>query len=218
MMEQPQAIASASEVKPRPRIVVIDDDEPVRVALSSLFRSVGMDVMLFDSPDSFVASPDASTTDCLVLDVRLPGLSGLDFQHRLSDSRLGVPVIFITGYGDIPMSVRAMKAGAVDFLVKPFRDQDMLDAVASALAQRQSHRSKEQTAAQLRSRFAALTSREAEIMKLVVSGLMNKQIAASVGLSEITVKVHRGRAMKKMQASSLVELVRMAGILGLSSD
>lgn len=196
-------------------VFVIDDDAALREALARLFRSVGLDVKVFASTPEFleVKRPDAPS--CLVLDVRLPGLSGLDFQAELTKANIDIPIVFMTGYGDIPMTVRAMKAGAVEFLPKPFRDQEMLDAVQQGL-ERDRHRRKNMAdAARLKATFNKLTSREQEIMGLVTAGLMNKQIAGELGVSEITVKVHRGNVMRKMGAKSLAELVRMADALGV---
>ena len=199
-----------------PVVFVIDDDASLREALSSLFRSVGLQVdsIRFGARSSCKAKlPDAPS--CLVLDVRLPGLSGLDFQTELAKADVRIPIIFMTGHGDIPMTVRAMKAGAVEFLTKPFRDQDMLDAVQIGLERDRSRRESENAAAKLKSRFDSLTPREQEIMALVTAGLMNKQIAGEIGVSEITVKVHRGNVMRKMGAKSLADLVRMADALGV---
>jgi FixJ family two-component response regulator len=200
-----------------PLICVIDDDSSVREALSSLFRSMGLRVKLYGSAPEFFESALPAEAGCLVLDIRMPGLSGLDFQDRLVKANIHLPVIFMTGHGDIPMSVRAMKAGAVDFLTKPFRDQDMLDAVTVALERDRQRRQSEGEISDLRALFDSLTAREREVMTLVTAGLMNKQIAGKIGLSEITVKIHRGHAMRKMKARSLADLVRMAEALGLDS-
>jgi len=196
-------------------VFVIDDDEPMREGLSNLLRSVGLQVRAFASALDFLKSKLPDAPCCLVLDVRLPGLSGLDFQSELAKKNVGIPIVFMTGHGDIPMSVRAMKAGAVEFLPKPFRDQDMLDAVHTALEKDQQRRKGIGDTAQLRSSFDSLTSREQEIFAYVASGLMNKQIAAEIELSEITVKVHRASVMRKMGAKSLADLVRMADALGV---
>jgi FixJ family two-component response regulator len=201
-----------------PIVFVIDDDTSVRDAMSSLFRSVGLKVELFASPAEFLRAPRVDGPSCLVLDVRLPGLSGLDFQSDLDKAGIHIPIVFMTGHGDIPMAVKAMKAGAVEFLSKPFRDQDMLDAVRAAFASDFARRERDKTAAQLRTNFEKLTAREQEIMTLVAAGLMNKQIAAEIGVSEITVKFHRGNVTRKMGARSVAELVRMADMLGLRRD
>jgi FixJ family two-component response regulator len=198
-----------------PIVYVVDDDESVRTALDSLFRSVGLRVQLFASAAELLRARLAETQSCLVLDVRLPGVSGLDFQTQLARESNSIPIIFMTGHGDIPMSVRAMKAGAVDFLAKPFRDQDMLDAVTTALEQDRKRRESARQVAELDALFASLSPREREIMGHVTAGLMNKQVAAEVGLSEITVKIHRGNVMRKMKARSLADLVRMAEVLGV---
>jgi FixJ family two-component response regulator len=199
----------------QPVVLVIDDDASLRDALSSLFRSVGLHVQTFASAPEFLQSKLPDAPSCLVLDVRLPGLSGLDFQSELAKSNVRIPIIFMTGHGDIPMTVRAMKAGAVEFLTKPFREQDMLDAVQLGLDRDRSRRELDSAASKLRASFETLSPREQEIMGLVTAGLMNKQIAGKVGISEITVKVHRGSVMRKMGAKTLADLVRMAETLGL---
>jgi FixJ family two-component response regulator len=200
-----------------PCITVVDDDASVREALSSLFRSVGYKVQLFGSTAEFMAAQRADGNSCLVLDIRLPGVSGLDLQTHLNRAQIPIPVIFMTGHGDIPMSVRAMKAGAIDFLAKPFRDQDMLDAVANALEADRKRRASDGSVAAVRAAFETLTSREREIMTFVTAGLMNKQVAGNLGLSEITVKIHRASVMKKMGCQTLADLVRMASLLGLDT-
>jgi FixJ family two-component response regulator len=199
----------------QPLVFVVDDDDLVRRALANLFRSVGLRVEAFGSTSEFLQSKLPDTASCLVLDIRLPGLSGLDFQTELAKANIHIPVIFLTGHGDIPMSVRAMKAGALDFLTKPFRDQDMLDAVARAIERDKGRRRDEKSLSSLRGLFDALTPREREILALVAGGLMNKQIAGEIGLAEITVKIHRGHIMKKMGAKSLADLVIMAETLGI---
>ena len=196
-------------------VFVIDDDEAIRVTLSSLFRSMGLQVELFASAREFAQIKMPDIASCLVLDIRLPGVSGLDFQAELAEADIRIPIIFMTGHGDIPMSVKAMKAGAIDFLTKPFRDQDILDAVIRALERDQKRRDSEKAVSQLRILFDSLTSREREVMTFVAEGLMNKQIAAKLGITEITVKVHRGHMMQKMKARSLVDLVAMADLLGI---
>jgi FixJ family two-component response regulator len=200
----------------QPIVFVVDDDASMRQALARLLQSVQLRVELFASPQEFLQSERPNVPSCLVLDVRLPGLSGLDFQAELAKADVRIPIVFITGHGDIPMSVRAMKAGAVDFLAKPFRDQDLLDAVTAAIQRDQKRREHENAMTDLRAHFSSLTPREREIMALVASGLMSKQIAAEVGLSEITVKVHRSHLMKKMGARSVADLVRMAEALGVT--
>jgi FixJ family two-component response regulator len=197
-------------------VVVVDDDFSVRESLESLLRSVGYEVRLFASVIDYLASPPVSGAFCLVLDIRLPGQSGLDLQSELARTGEHPQIIFITGHGDIPMTVRAMKAGAVEFLAKPFRDQDLLDAIQEALRRDRERIAGETIERGLKARFDSLSSREREIMAQVTTGLLNKQIAAAVGLSEITVKVHRGHLMRKMGAKSLAALVRMADRLGLS--
>jgi FixJ family two-component response regulator len=196
-------------------VYVIDDDAATRDALKSLFGSVGLPVEVFGSAPEFFGRklPDAAI--CLVVDVRLPGLSGLDFQTELSRANIDVPIIFITGHGDIAMTVKAMKAGAIEFLPKPFRDQDLLDAVKLGLEKDEARRNSQKTIAAVRSLFESLTPREQEVIRLVTAGLMNKQVAAEMGVSEITVKVHRGNVMRKMKANSLADLVRMADMLGI---
>jgi FixJ family two-component response regulator len=196
-------------------VFVIDDDVAVRATLSSLFRSVGLRVELFGSAREFAQIKMPDVASCLVLDIRLPGVSGLDFQAELAEADIRIPIIFMTGHGDIPMSVKAMKAGAVDFLTKPFRDQDILDAVIRALERDQKIRDGQKTVSELRILFDSLTSREREVMTHVADGLMNKQIAAKFGITEITVKVHRGHMMRKMKARSLIDLLGMADLLGI---
>ena len=215
----PQRRSSAKQVgnTNQPTVFVVDDDESMRQALARLFYSVQLKVEVFASAQEFLEGERPDAPGCLVLDVRLPGLSGLDFQSELTRADIRIPIIFITGHGDIPMSVRAMKAGAVDFLAKPFRDQDLLDAVATAIQRDQKQREHEIVVADLRTHFASLTPREREIMALVASGLMSKQIAAEIELSEITVKVHRSHLMKKMGARSVADLVKMAEALELKA-
>jgi FixJ family two-component response regulator len=195
--------------------VKIDDDASMRQALARLFRSVDLNVEVFGSTADLLRHKFPDAPSCLVLDVRLPGLSGLDFQGKLAKAGTSIPIIFMTGHGDIPMSVHAIKAGAVDFLTKPFRDQDMLDAVRLALEKDRVRRKSEGAVTGVRERFETLSTREREIMALVIRGLMNKQVAAEAGLSLITVKIHRGHVIKKMQAKSLADLVRMADTLGM---
>ena len=199
-------------------VIVIDDDPAIRESIGGLLRSVGLQAKLFASVDEFLRTgrPDAPT--CLVLDVRLPGRSGLDLQRELSAANIHLPIIFITGYGDIPMSVRAMKGGAIEFLTKPFRDQDLLDAIQVGLRHDSAWLEDEKAKAGLRARFETLTPREREVMALVVAGHLNKQIAYEIGVSEITVKVHRGQVMRKMRAASLPDLARMADRLDLAKE
>jgi RNA polymerase sigma factor (sigma-70 family) len=201
-----------------PIVFVVDDDASIRDALKSLIRSVGLKVELFGSPREFLQGKRPDAPSCLVLDVRLPGESGLDLQRELADANISIPIIFITGHGDIPMSVRAMKAGAVEFLTKPFRDQDLLDAIKVGLERDQTRRQREAETAMLRARLETLTPREREVLPLVVSGLLNKQVAAEIGTTEATVKVHRSQLMKKLGAESLPELVRMAEKMGIPSS
>jgi FixJ family two-component response regulator len=199
----------------QPIVFVIDDDPSVRGALVRLFKSVGLQAEAFSSAPELLQSKLPEVPSCLVLDVRLPGQSGLDVQAELTKANIRVPIIFMTGHGDIPMTVRAMKGGAVDFLAKPFRDQDMLDAVTTAIERDRERRANESATTGLMEVFQQLTPREREVMTLVSSGLMNKQVAAEMGLAEITVKIHRGHVMKKMGARSLADLVRMADLLGV---
>jgi FixJ family two-component response regulator len=199
----------------QPIVFVVDDDASMRQALTRLFHSVRLRVETFESATEFFQSRRPNVSSCLVLDVRLPGLSGLDFQAELTKADVRIPIVFMTGHGDIPMTVRAMKAGAVDFLTKPFRDQDMLDAVAIAIQQDQRRRAHEIMVSEVRAHFESLTPREREIMARVAAGLMSKQIAAQINLSEITVKVHRSHIMRKMGARSVADLVRMAEALAL---
>jgi len=201
--------------EPADIVFVVDDDTSVRRAIKRLVESVGLHVELFGSASEFMSSDHPEVASCLVLDIRLPGTSGLDFQRRLADADVQVPIIFITGHGDIPMSVRAMKAGAVEFLTKPFRDQDLLDAIQVALERDRVRRQRQVETAVLRERFESLTPREREVLPLVVSGLLNKQVAAEVGTTEATVKVHRSQLMRKMGADSLPDLVRMAEKIGI---
>jgi FixJ family two-component response regulator len=195
--------------EPESIVFVVDDDPSVRTAIKRLIGCVGLQVELFGSAKEFLRSKRSDVPSCLVLDIRLPGISGLDFQRELAMTNIHIPIIFITGHGDVPMTVRAMKAGAVEFLTKPFRDQDLLDAVQFALEQDRARRQREAEIATLRVRFESLSAREHEVIAMVVSGMLNKQIAAEIGTAENTVKVHRSRAMEKMQANSLAELVKM---------
>jgi FixJ family two-component response regulator len=198
-----------------PLVFIVEDDELIRRALSNLFQSMGLEVQMFGSAAEMLHGELPDVASCLVLDIRLPGLSGLDFQSELARANINIPIIFMTGHGDIPMSVRAMKGGAVDFLTKPFRDQDMLDAVTVAIERDRKRRETDRIAAHLQVLLDSLTPREREVLALVSSGLMNKQVAAELGLAEITVKLHRGQVMRKMGAKSLADLVRMVETLGI---
>ncbi len=206
----------SAPAEPPPLVVIVDDDVGVREALDSLFRSVGMATRLHGSAAEMLQAEMPAAPGCLILDVRLPGLSGLDFQDQLARHGVELPIVFMTGHGDIPMTVRAMKAGAVDFLPKPFRDQDMLDAVSRAIERDRQRRADSAAAESLRAEYETLTPREREVMGHVVAGLMNKQVAGVIGLSEITVKIHRGNVMRKMGVRTLADLVRKAEALGIS--
>lgn len=219
---QQRAIYSRSNHRAEPMsdrtaiVYIIDDDARLRIALDTLFRSTGLTTQLFDSATMFLeAVPEDDGPACIVLDVRMPGVSGLDFQDRLNAAGIVIPVVMMTGFGDIPMSVRSMKAGAVDFLTKPFRDQEILDAVSDALSRHEERRSIAMYRAELKARFETLSPREVQVLEGVVAGRMNKQIAGDLRLSEITVKVHRAAAMKKMGARTLADLITMAVALGL---
>jgi len=206
-----QGQASADE----PIVLIVDDDPSMRRALTNLFQSVGLKVEAFSSAAEILEAKPPAVPSCLVLDIRLPGSSGLDLQADLAKANIHTPIIFITGHGDIPMTVRAMKSGAVDFLTKPVRDQDMLDAVQAAIERDRRRRDAEKSISGVRSRFEGLTARERDVLALVASGLMNKQVAAELGLAEITVKIYRGQIMRKMEAKSLADLVRMTDALGI---
>jgi len=199
-------------------VFVVDDDPSVRSSLKFLLSTVGLQVETFDSADAFLHKKRPDVPSCLVLDIRLPGLSGIDFQRELAARNIRIPIVFLTGHGDIPMSVRAIKAGAVEFLTKPFRDQDLLDAVHVALDRDRARRKQESELADIRQRFDSLTSREQEVVSMVVAGMLNKQIAAELGTAESTVKVQRSRAMEKMKAESLAHLIKMMQKLQLPSE
>ena len=201
-----------------PTVFIIDDDRGMRQAIQDLVESVGLRAESFASGQEFLSSQRAQAPSCLVLDVRLPQMSGLDFQRQLAETGVQIPIIFITAHGDIPMSVRALKSGAVEFLTKPFRDQDLLDAIQQALQRDSAARAQEAEIHELKQRYQLLTARERQVLTLVVSGMLNKQIASEIGASEATVKIHRGHVMQKMQAGSVAELVRMADKLRLSSS
>ena len=214
-MNRRQSAAAPTPTEVTPVVFVVDDDEELRLALDNLFRSVGLQARLFGSAAEFLKAAAVDAPGCLVLDIRRPGVSGLEFQGQLARMGIALPIIFMTGHGDVPMSVRAMKAGAVDFLTKPFRDQDMLDAVSSAIEADRQRRAAAEAGRDVRARFEGLSPREREVMTLVTRGLMNKQVAGELGLSEITVKLYRAQAMRKMGAGTLADLVRMAEQLAL---
>jgi FixJ family two-component response regulator len=215
MNERPESSHGPSSAK---IVFVVEDDASMCRALSNLFESVGLQVEVFGSASEMLQGKLPDVASCLVLDVRLPGLSGLDFQTELAKANIHIPIIFMTGHGDIPMSVRAMKGGAIDFLTKPFRDQDMLDAVVKAIEHDRERREADRVVTDVRTLFETLSTREREVMALVSTGLMNKQVAAELGLAEITVKIHRGHVMKKMGARSLADLLRQAELLGISRN
>ncbi|BDG74359.1 response regulator transcription factor [Roseomonas fluvialis] len=215
MMTQGRARSGEDATAAHGMVIIVDDDPSVRASLDSLLRSVGFVTRQHASPAELLAMPVPDMPGCIILDVRLPGISGLDLQRQLVASGVAMPIVFMTGYADVPMTVRAMKAGALDFLPKPFRDQEMLDAVAAAVASDRERRKAAAATDELRKRYETLSQREREVMGHVVAGLMNKQVAGRIGLSEITVKIHRGNAMRKMKARSLAELVRQAEALGL---
>jgi FixJ family two-component response regulator len=201
-----------------PTVIVIDDDESIRRALTNLFQSVGLRVEVFSSATELLRTKLPNVASCLVLDVRLPGLSGLDFQSELAKAKIHIPIVFISGHGDIPMSVMAMKAGAVDFLCKPFRQEEMLHAVTMAIERDRKRRKDEKIVSDARALFDTLTPRERVVLSLVAAGLMNKQIAAEIGIAEITVKIHRGHIVKKLRTKSLADLIRISEILGIRGE
>jgi FixJ family two-component response regulator len=207
--------ASDKEAVKEPIVFVIDDDLSMRRALTNLIQSIGIEVEAYGSAAELLKRKLPEVASCLVLDIRLPGLSGLDLQTELAGANIRIPIIFITGHGDIPMTVRAMKGGAVDFLTKPFRDQDLLDAVVSAIDKDRKRREADKTVANLQALYDTLSSRERDVLGFVAAGLMNKQVAAELDLAEITVKIYRGHIMKKMQARSLADLIRMTETLGI---
>jgi FixJ family two-component response regulator len=209
-LEAENAMESVTEDDGKPTVLIVDDDADVRESLQCLLRTVSLDSRTFVSPSKFMKSDLPNGPTCMVLDVRLPGRSGLDFQRELTAANVNVPIIFITGHADVPMAVRAMKAGAIEFLIKPFRDQDLLDAIQLGLANDRSRCERESELTKLRERFGKLTSREREVLAHVVNGRLNKQIATDIGISEMTVKIHRGQVVRKMQASSVSQLTRMA--------
>jgi FixJ family two-component response regulator len=213
--KSPPEAASGKDAVSEPIVFIIDDDFSMRRALTSLIQSVGLQVEAFGSAAELLKGKLPEVASCLVLDIRLPGLSGLDLQTELAKANIHIPIIFITGHGDIPMTVRAMKSGAVDFLTKPFRDQDLLDAVVSAIDKDRKRREADKTVANLQALYDTLSSREREVLGFVAAGLMNKQVAAELDLAEITVKIYRGHIMKKMQARSLADLIRMTETLGI---
>ncbi|MBB4362918.1 FixJ family two-component response regulator [Bradyrhizobium sp. CIR48] len=215
--DSPREVSNA-KASTKAIVFLVEDDISMRRSLTNLFLSVGMDVIAFGSAREMLQSTIPDAISCLVLDVRLPGLSGLDYQTELARLNIHIPIIFITGHGDIPMTVRAMKEGAVDFLSKPFRDQELLDAVVAATERDRKRRDAQQIVANLQSRFETLSPREQGVMKLVAAGLMNKQVAAELGLAEITVKIYRGHVMKKMRARSLADLIRMTETLGIRAN
>ncbi|MCK1270354.1 FixJ family two-component response regulator [Bradyrhizobium sp. GM2.2] len=202
----------------RPSVFVVDDDLSMRESLVNLFRSIGLDVVAYGSAREMLQSELPDVPSCLVLDIRLPGLSGLELQNELAKQKIHIPIIFITAHGDIPMTVKAMKSGAIDFLSKPFRDQELLDGVVAAIEQDRKRRGVDKVVSRLQSLFEALSPREQDVLKLVAAGLLNKQVAAELGLAEITVKIYRGHVMKKMGARSLADLIRMAERLGIGTE